>query len=231
MLPVSLHLVYVFVCIYVLCIILVVDVLSDIHLPPRICKRGRPKGHHLTTIGLPRRNKRCAKGPVVYVKMTSSAKCKGNCVAGECRIVNLRHAITYDMPYLLDGVCIHGMLCLADVQCCWHDLESMMMPVNLPLSVELLHNWQTYRQTCSKLAGLYLTTTWISTLPGICYRGVRHAYFPPQSVLLTTLFRQRTTVSPDFTPESQYGQFADEVRNVCLRRHDQQYIYQSRVGQ
>ena len=47
--------------------------LTSIKLPPKIRKRGRPKGAGLTVIGLPRK-KKCTDGPVKFLRKSNSER-------------------------------------------------------------------------------------------------------------------------------------------------------------
>jgi len=50
--------------------------MSDIRLPGRIPKRGRPKGSDLTVIGLPKK-KKLAEGPVAFLRQHLKDQEKG----------------------------------------------------------------------------------------------------------------------------------------------------------
>ena len=55
-------------------------VLTEINAPPMTKRRGRPKGHHLTTIGLlvkKKAKKECAKRPTSFRKLRTSKKEEG----------------------------------------------------------------------------------------------------------------------------------------------------------
>lgn len=57
--------------------------LSDVLMPPKLRKRGRPKGSEKTVIGIPRRKKR-KLGPVPFIKKLPLEKDKSIIYYPDC---------------------------------------------------------------------------------------------------------------------------------------------------
>ena len=49
-----------------------------LHLPPAVKRRGRPKGHDVTVIGLPAKKKKNNNKPVPFLRKHSSEKQRGS---------------------------------------------------------------------------------------------------------------------------------------------------------
>ena len=56
--------------------IIIISYLIGLHLPPTVKRRGKPKGHDITVVGIPAKKKNSNK-PVPFMRKHSSEKQKG----------------------------------------------------------------------------------------------------------------------------------------------------------
>ena len=58
---------------------------AGLKVPPAVKKRGRPKGHNLTTVGLPaKKAKKDSGAPLTFIRLHTSEKVKGTCTSILC---------------------------------------------------------------------------------------------------------------------------------------------------
>lgn len=99
-------------CACVSCSIYVTDILH-LQLPPKMKRRGRPKGSELTTIGLPKKKKRSDGKPVAFIKKHPKEKERGN--------YNYIYNRTAGCYIVATTMAVVILLCMF-IQSCWSGL-------------------------------------------------------------------------------------------------------------